>query len=83
MRLRKEDVNDAGRGKLGLEGIGGTFRNYKRNVLFMLSKHVVIKDSNEVEVLAILEALKIYSSYNYHNILVESFFKCFLDVLFG
>eukprot|EP00268_Persea_americana_P056975 TRINITY_DN6784_c0_g1_i2.p2 TRINITY_DN6784_c0_g1~~TRINITY_DN6784_c0_g1_i2.p2 ORF type:complete len:105 (-),score=19.94 TRINITY_DN6784_c0_g1_i2:1073-1387(-) len=38
----------------------------------MFSKYIGIKDSNEGEVLAILEALRICFSNNFHSIVVES-----------
>lgn len=34
----------AARGKPGLVGVGGVLSNYKGDVLFMISKHVGIKD---------------------------------------
>lgn len=42
-------------------GIGGVLRNEKGEVLYMFSKHGRVKDSNEVEVLVILETFRIYS----------------------
>lgn len=47
---------------------------YKGEVLFMFSKYICIKDSNEAGVLAILEALRIRVSNNFHNIVVGSDF---------
>lgn len=44
------------RGKSGPMGIDGVLHNYKGEVLFMFSKHVSVCDSNEAEVLTILEA---------------------------
>ena len=38
----------------------------------MFFKHVGIKDSDEVEVLAILEALRIYQTIYQQNVIVES-----------
>ena len=64
-------MDGAARGQPGLVGVGGVLRNHKGKVLFIFSKHVGIKVSKEVEVLAILEALRIYSSHSYQNILVE------------
>lgn len=44
----------------------------------MFSKHVGVCDSNEVEVLAILEALQCFSSY-YHGVLIME--SDFFDVV--
>ena len=41
-------------------------------MLFMFSKNVGIKESNEAEVLAILEALRIFSSTFKESLIVES-----------
>eukprot|EP00268_Persea_americana_P022194 TRINITY_DN2206_c3_g2_i1.p1 TRINITY_DN2206_c3_g2~~TRINITY_DN2206_c3_g2_i1.p1 ORF type:complete len:101 (+),score=11.09 TRINITY_DN2206_c3_g2_i1:48-350(+) len=54
-------------GKPSLERIGGMVRNHKGEVLYMFSKHVGIKYSNEAEVLAILEALHIYGTSIHDN----------------
>ena len=40
--------------------------------MYMFSKHVGIKDSNEAEVLAILEALRIDHTFYHHYLIVES-----------
>lgn len=55
----KFNVDGAARVKPGLAGNGirGALRIHKGKVLFMFSKHVKFKESNETEVLAILEAL--------------------------
>ena len=55
--MLKLNVDGAVRGKSGPAGIGGVLRNDKGEVLLMFSKSVGIRDSNEAEVLAILEAL--------------------------
>ena len=68
----KCNVDGVARGKPGPAVIGGILRNYKGEVLFMFSKYIGIKDSNEAEVLAILEALRIFVSNNFHSIVVES-----------
>ena len=64
--------NGASRGKPGLACIGGVLRNFKGEVVFVFSKHVGIKDSSEAKVLVILEALRIYYSFYYHNLIMES-----------
>ena len=46
--------------------------NCKEEVLFMFFKYVGICDSNEVEVLAILEALRCFVRYLNDNVIVES-----------
>ena len=48
---------------IGLAGIRGVLRSSNGDVLFMLSKHVGIYNSNEAEVLAVLEALRYYMRY--------------------
>ena len=68
----KFNVDGAARGKPGPANIGGILRNYKGDVLFMFSNYIGIKDSNEVAVLAILEALRICVLNNFHSIVVES-----------
>ena len=40
--------------------------------MYMFSKHVGIKDSNEAEILAILEALRIIHTLQHHVLIVES-----------
>lgn len=54
--MLKFNIDEAARGKSGPAGIGGFLLNDKGVVLYMFSKQVEIRDSNEVEVLAILEA---------------------------
>lgn len=46
--------------KSGSAGIGDILRNPNGEVLYVFSKHVGVKNSNELEILAILEALGIY-----------------------
>ena len=50
---------------------GTTLRNYKGEVLRMFSTNVGIRDANEGEVLAILEALFIFKTIHVH-LMVES-----------
>lgn len=57
----KFNVDGASRGKPRSAAIGSIFRNCKGEILFVSLKYVGIKDSNEAEVLAILEALRIFS----------------------
>eukprot|EP00268_Persea_americana_P009153 TRINITY_DN13625_c0_g1_i5.p1 TRINITY_DN13625_c0_g1~~TRINITY_DN13625_c0_g1_i5.p1 ORF type:complete len:147 (-),score=31.41 TRINITY_DN13625_c0_g1_i5:797-1237(-) len=57
--IPKFNVDRAAKGKPGLSGIGGVLRNHKGEVIYMFSKHAETKDSNEVEVLAILVSLRI------------------------
>lgn len=42
-------------------GIKGALCNFKGYLLFTLSNHVGVRDSNEAEVLVLLEALGFYS----------------------
>ena len=53
----KVNVEGAVKGKPGLAGIEGILRNQEGKVLYLFSKHVWIKDSNEAEVPAILELI--------------------------
>lgn len=55
-----------------LVGIGRVLSNHKEDVLYMFLKNVGIKDSNDVEVLVILEALMIYVWLFRGRLLVES-----------
>ena len=47
-------------------------RNHKGEVIYIFSTHVATKDSNEAEVLTILEALCIYRSSYHQSLIVES-----------
>ena len=60
------------RGKLGPTSIGGVLCNFKAEVLISFSRPIRIKDSIEAEVLAILEALKIYSRLHGKNLIAKS-----------
>ena len=55
----KFNVDGASRGKPGPAGIGGVLRYCKGEVLMMFSKYVSVGDSNEADVLAILEGLRL------------------------
>lgn len=57
----KFKIDSAVREKPGPTGIGGVLRNDKGVVLCLFSNGVGIGDSNEAEVLAILEAPRIFS----------------------
>lgn len=52
--------------------VGGVLRNQNGEVLYMFSKHLGIKDSNEAEMMAILEALCIYCDTFQFNHIVEN-----------
>lgn len=43
--------------------MGSDLSNYKGEILYMFSKHVGIKEANEVKVIAILEAFRIVSFF--------------------
>ena len=77
--LLKFNVDGATRDKPGLAGIGGVLRNDKDEVLLLFSKSVGIRDSNEVEVLAILEALRILWVLS----MVRCWWKVILQVQWG
>lgn len=57
-------VGGAARGKPGLTGVGRVLRNNFGDVIAMFSKSVGIIKSNEAEMLAILEALRFFSSFS-------------------
>ena len=68
----KFNVDGAARGKPRLAGIEGKLCNNKGEVLFMFSKHVGVCDSNEIEVFAILEALRCLARNFLGHLIVES-----------
>ncbi|XXG72211.1 hypothetical protein AAC387_Pa07g1359 [Persea americana] len=68
----KFNVDGASSGKPGPACIGGVLRNFKGKVLIMFSKHIRICDSNEVEVLAILEAFHLFPRDCFEPLIVES-----------
>lgn len=68
----KFNVDEAALDKPGPAGIGGVLRNHKGKILYMFSKNVGGKDSNEAEILAILEAFCIYGRSFQFNLIVES-----------
>lgn len=55
-------MDEAVRGKPGPAVVRGVLCNNDGNVLAMISKHVGCMESNEVEVVAILEALRLFAS---------------------
>lgn len=55
----KFNIDRVARGNLGKAGIG-VLCNYDCEVLLTFSQFVGVKGSNEVEILAILEALRLY-----------------------
>ena len=59
----------AARGKLGPAGVGRVIWDCNGDILFMLSKYVGVCDSNEAEVIAILESLRCFTRY-YQDILI-------------
>lgn len=65
-------MGGAAQGKLVLASTGGELRNHKGEVLYMFSKHFRIKDSNEIKVLVILEALCIFFTSYQHSLIVVS-----------
>ena len=66
-------MDGGSRGKPGLAGIGGVLHNCKGKVLIMFSKYVGVCDSNEAEVLAILEGLHLFSSRYSGMLIMESY----------
>lgn len=65
-------VNGVVRGKLGPAGIGGFLQNSRGDELVVSSKFLHLKDSNDVEVLAILGAVQIFSGSFKGQLVVES-----------
>lgn len=53
-------------------GVGGVLRDHKGDLLLMFSKNVGIKKSNDTEVLAVLEILRLFYSSFCDILLVES-----------
>lgn len=72
IKVRKFNVDGVAQGKPVLASMGGVLRNHKGEVLYMFSKHFRIKDSNEIKVLVILEALCIYFTSYQHSLIVVS-----------
>lgn len=70
--VMKFNVLGASRGKPGPAGLLGVLRNCKDDILFLFSKNVGINESNEVEVLARLEALWLFSLSFQTKLIVES-----------
>eukprot|EP00268_Persea_americana_P036637 TRINITY_DN3614_c1_g1_i6.p1 TRINITY_DN3614_c1_g1~~TRINITY_DN3614_c1_g1_i6.p1 ORF type:complete len:138 (-),score=27.70 TRINITY_DN3614_c1_g1_i6:344-757(-) len=69
----KFNVDGAARGKPGPTGIGGVLCNSEGIVLALFSKHVGCMESNEVEVVANLEAIRIFTSTSFcSRLAVES-----------
>lgn len=58
----KFNVDGAAREKPGLAGVSGVLRNSEGAVMALFSRHVGCIESNEAEVVAILEALWMFVS---------------------
>lgn len=69
--LLKFNVDGAVRGKPGLAGVGWILCNSNGDVFIMFLKHIGYMDSNEAEVVAILEAIQIYNSSSLQSKLVH------------
>lgn len=69
--MLKFNVDGATKGILGPPGVGVVLRNRNGIVLALFSKHVGCMESNEAEVVAILEALQIFIS-SHSKLVVES-----------
>ena len=65
-------MDEAAKGKLGPEVIGGVLRNSDGLVLAAFSKNVGILESIEAEVLPILEALCLFKLHYNAKVIVES-----------
>ncbi|XVF79235.1 hypothetical protein PTKIN_Ptkin14bG0204400 [Pterospermum kingtungense] len=70
----KFNVDGASLGKPGQEGIGGILCDHQGRVLIRFSKSIGLADSNLAELLAIREALIVFSSSSWaiHGFLLES-----------
>lgn len=73
------NVDGAARGKPGPVGIGGVLRNHEGIIFLSFSSSIEVKDSNEAEVLAILEALRLFRVSFRQPLIVDS---DFLDAFF-
>lgn len=69
MDYLKSNMDGAACGKVGPVGIGGVLRNHNGEVLYMFSKHVGVKYSDEAKFLAVLVALRIFR-LSFHLILL-------------
>ena len=68
--MLKFNVDGVAKGKPMPVGIGGGLRNSEGNVLALFSKHVGCMESNEAEVVAFLEAIRIFTSTSSRSRLV-------------
>lgn len=70
--MLKFNVDGATRGKPSSAGIGGVLRDDRGAILCLFSKGVRIRYSNKAKVLAILEALRIFSQSFHRSLIAES-----------
>ena len=70
--MLKFNVDGDVRGKTGPVCIKGILQNSKDKILFMFSKPIGILDSNEAEVLPILEHLRCSLRFFHGELIVES-----------
>lgn len=68
----KFHVEGAPTGKPGPTNISVVLCNYRRDVLMMFYKNIGVKDSNEEEVMAILEALRMLVLFFHDKLIVGS-----------
>ena len=71
----KFNVDGSARGKPGLAGIGGALRDCKTAIKAVFSKSIGVADSNLAELLAVREALKVFTSTRWastHRLIIES-----------
>lgn len=59
----KFNVDGGAKGKPRQTGTRGVLHSSQREVLMLFSKHIVVKESNEAEVMAILEAIQMFVLY--------------------
>lgn len=61
-----------------MAGIGRVLRNFDVDVLFPFSIFISIKDSNEVDIVVILEVLKFYVGFFQDPLIIEAQIMLFL-----
>lgn len=66
------NVDGAARGKRGRASIGGVLCNHGNLILFSFSSFIGVKDLNEAEILAILEAIRLFNVSFWQPLIMES-----------
>lgn len=71
-RVLKFNVDGVAKGIAGLAGIGGVLCNNKREVLMLFTECIGAKEPNKAEVMATLEALRMFVFYYQDKLVVDS-----------